>query len=61
MYHLLQYAMYTPNSEQSTWYQSVVNQFFIFLCSFPRVLWHVAPNLLQVDLWNVNKLDSVLI
>jgi hypothetical protein len=38
----------------------IVTQFCIFLCSFILVLWHVVPNLPQMDAWNVNKYDSVL-
>jgi len=37
-----------------------VTQFFIFLCSYVLVLWHVVPNLPQMDEWNVNRFNSVL-
>jgi len=60
VYHLLQCAMYTPNSEQSTCYQSVCHLIFVFLCSFVLVLCYVVPNLPQMDEWNVNKFDSVI-
>jgi hypothetical protein len=28
--------------------------------SFGLMLWHILPNLPQIDLWNVNKFDSLL-
>jgi len=40
--------------------KAFVTQFFLFLCSFVLVLRHAVPNLPQMDVWNVNKFDSVL-
>jgi hypothetical protein len=58
---VLQCARYTPRSAEGSLRQSVYLPTFYIFCSFVLVLWHVVPNLPQMDVWNVNKFDSVLI